>query len=796
MNTKIIFLLLALLLSLFSVSCKEEDTAPEYSYTMELIDIDSESVTYSSDSCQCFSSYEGDMVLALDIHEMLDDGKARRYFAMQRYDCESDEIITIAPVSYFGDDFRTDILNITGTPDGGYFVQARNVRFLPDEERHYGFTKYDSDGSPVFFVKADAYPTFKKADVDGAADVSDRTIGASIADADGNIYLYCPKKTDYKLSVKDPVTSVISNAFYYDASITVIAPDGEFICALYAEDGNVPGRFDFFRDESGKIKLLSYDDYLSPKVYGIDLASAKLTDPEPVDFQCDGDRYYDPAGNRYFSNALGFFSVTFDENGNQVDTLLFDWASIGISRDIIAALIVRNDSFITAKLVDGSENPEYCVIRKVKTGELPERTEIRIAVDGAKSSDNIVKALGRYNRAGESFYAEIVSYSTTEGGLSASQKLARDISAGKAPDVIVFNGDLSYELLKKELKFADLSKFIDSDKEFGRDVLLPCLYTAYQEESGEIPYISTYYLNSTISIDESITGELDGWTVGDMLKINESLADDEYFMARKYDDRVTAANDMLRELINGMMGEFIDYDKGECDFTGLAELLEICRTAKLFNTKDVDCTDQQNAKVAVEYDYFTNIRDLYKKLALGIQNRTDIGFPGTKEAKSGSLFRSTTGFSIMKTCKYPEECWKLIKEAYRGIEDEWNSIEGKSYFAFPLLLPMTVNDIEILNSYEGGVIFSVSQNGGVGVRRMPLDIPIYPGEVGIELTAERNQYLFGSINNYSRVAVKDPIAKAIILEEASYYFAGVKSLDETVRIITDRIETKISEAGN
>ena len=495
-------------------------------------------------------------------------------------------------------------------------------------------------------------------------------------------------------------------------------------------------------------------------------------------------------------NTFGFFSVTFDEAGNQVDTMLFDWASIGISRDIISAIVIKNDSFITVKIQEENSTPEYFIIHKVKTSELPERKTLKVAVDGSKSTTAaryIVKALSRFNRGSETHRAELVSYATTEGGLTASQKLARDISAGNIPDVIVFNGDLSYELLKKKLKFADLSGFIDNDKEFGRDQLIPCLYTAYETKSGELPYIATLYYNSTISIDESITGKMDSWTVSDMVRINDSLADDEYFMARRFDDRVTAANDLLEDLLPGMMSEFIDYDKKKCDFTGLSELLELCMSAKLLNIKDLDIQDQQDAKVAVECNIFSCITDFYKELALGIQDKTNIGFPGTKKPKSGSLMISSAGFGIMKKSKNQEACWEVIKEVYRGIESEWNSIEGKNYFALPRTLPIAQRDVEILNSYEEKAIFSVSASGGIGTRRLPLSLPIAPSEIGVELTVERNQYLYDSIENYSRVEVKDPEAKAIILEEASYYFSGVKPLDEVVKIIADRIETKISE---
>ena len=800
MKAKFLILIIAIIACLLLISCGEKEVPkPEFSYSLKKISIDDASIVhYNTLDPYYYVSYEGDMALIVRNPEHGDHGEKYFYHAIQKYDSNQDTVTTNSVHSPDGLNFWVSIGNITFLPDGGFFVQIENINLLSKEDRRIGFAKYDSDGKPLFFVPAETYPTFKKADIEGAKDISNRIIEHSIADADGYIYLHCPMNTDYGLSVRTPDTNTVVDRFYYDENITVISPDGEFVCALYAEDGNVPNNFVFFRDKDGNVKLLADRYTTKPKIYGIDIENARLTEPENLNFEHDiNPVYFDAAGNPYYMNTFGLFSVTFDEAGNQVDTMLFDWASIGISRDIISALIIKNDSFITVKIQEENNTPEYFIIHKVKTSELPERKTIKVAVDGSKSTiaaSYIVRALSRFNRGSEAHRAELVSYATTEGGLTASQKLARDISAGNIPDVIVFNGNLSYELLKKKLKFADLSGFIDNDKEFGRDQLIPCLYTAYETKSGELPYIATLYYNSTLSIDESITGKMDSWTVSDMVRINDSLADDEYFMARRFDDRVTAANNLLKDLLPGMMGEFIDYDKKSCDFTGLSELLELCMSAKLLNIKDLDIQDQQSAKVAVEYNNFTRIYDYFKYKVLGIQNKTNIGFPGTRNPKNGSLITSSAGFCVMKKSKEQEACWELIKEVYRVLDSQWENIDRVKAIYFPhSLLPTTWHDIDELNKFSEKVFFRISDSGDVALNRLPQTFPLLQNQTMLIFNGDDAQYLYDSIENYSRVAVKDPEAKAIILEEASYYFSGVKPLDEVVKIIADRIETKISE---
>ena len=40
---------------------------------------------------------------------------------------------------------------------------------------------------------------------------------------------------------------------------------------------------------------------------------------------------------------------------------------------------------------------------------------------------------------------------------------------------------------------------------------------------------------------------------------------------------------------------------------------------------------------------------------------------------------------------------------------------------------------------------------------------------------------------------KDGVLMSIILEEASAYFSGVRNIDDTVKFITDRVNTRIHE---
>ncbi len=767
------------------VSCGEISIEPDHIYLSKRIDIDSKTIRTT------FVSQNGEMAFCVT---EADDTNAVNVTKIKTYDRDSDSFSSTELKPYFDDELDMNILNITATPDGGYFAQTSYSKYIPEKDEseavYTGFTKYDSDGNAVFFKSADSYPSVAPDPslTEYTEYAAFRAAQDSISDADGNIYIIFKKLIGY---------SERNDTIYteYDENITILSPEGEFITALYESDLDVYGLSNCsFALDSDKSIMIVENQFGSYHTRYIDIENGCLTPAEPT-YKPYLLIYFDYDGNYYYQNSFGFYNIVKDENGNPSENLIFDWATVGISTSIIKNMIVKNESELFIEILDG-ELPEYYHVKKFDISEAPERINLTIAIDGAKattvSMTKFFDAVSRFNRSSDEYRMVFVSYSSTEGGLSASQKLADDISSGKVPDMIVFDGDLSYELLQKKVKFADLYKYLDSDEEYSRDNIISCLYKPYETRSGKLNCIATSYSNYTLSVDTAITGNIDGWTVADMLNINASLGDDEYFMALSFDDRESASEAVLSELLSGIIPEFVELEKGKCDLTGLSELLELCKTAKLYNTFGREIDEQQNAKVAVEATDLNNIYTYYESLVLGIQNKTNVGYPGTKEKSSGSAVLLNAAVAVTKSCDHPEIAWELIKEVFVELENEWSF--GNQKLPLPTtILPATHNSVDVMNSYSGKALLIMNAKGYTGMRGKLSLTPIPSDGKAIEFTAENNQYLIDSIENYDRVIIRYYSISSMIKEEASYYFSGAKSLDEVVKIITDRVETLVSE---
>ena len=63
----------------------------------------------------------------------------------------------------------------------------------------------------------------------------------------------------------------------------------------------------------------------------------------------------------------------------------------------------------------------------------------------------------------------------------------------------------------------------------------------------------------------------------------------------------------------------------------------------------------------------------------------------------------------------------------------------------------------------------------------------------VQMSSDDAKALMKLLETADRAYITDPVITAIILEDASACFAGTKTIDETVKLISDRVSTRIAE---
>lgn len=180
-------------------------------------------------------------------------------------------------------------------------------------------------------------------------------------------------------------------------------------------------------------------------------------------------------------------------------------------------------------------------------------------------------------------------------------------------------------------------------------------------------------------------------------------------------------------------------------------------------------------------------------------------------------------FSITKDCAFPEGAWEFIKYYISAGPGQWeNFIEMPQtvYFAdgfiptketeekmFTVLDTMVfyfnTTPTRLDNGDEG---ISLSRWIGTKISTNELTRHIQDrangmnnyyhkqlGYVPVYFSENDAEQLRAMFDDCRKVASKDNAVLSIILEEASAYFSGVRNIDDTVKFITDRVNTRIHE---
>ena len=205
----------------------------------------------------------------------------------------------------------------------------------------------------------------------------------------------------------------------------------------------------------------------------------------------------------------------------------------------------------------------------------------------------------------------------------------------------------------------------------------------------------------------------------------------------------------------------------------------------------------------------------------GDKDITMIGAP-TKKG-SGTALMYDLAFSITKDCAFPEGAWEFIKYYISAGPGQWeNFIEMPQtvYFADGFI-PTKETEEEMFTVLDTMVFYfnttptrldngdegiSLSRWVGTKISTNELTLHIQDrangmnnyyhkqlGYVPVYFSENDAEQLRAMFDDCRRVASKDDAVLSIILEEASAYFSGVRNIDDTVRFITDRVNTRIHE---
>ena len=606
-------------------------------------------------------------------------------------------------------------------------------------------------------------------------------IDSFTVDGDGNIYMTC----DSSIVVFDKSYNKLFE----------IAVDGYTRGMGVTADGRV---YVSYRDNNARTEQVSYID-VKKKDFGEQVPLPNDRSMNNVEFYVGNgyDIYYKNSGSLYGFNAA-----------DGAPTELLNFINSDIDPDTVNSLaVIDQDNMIcsTYDYSDGRSNVEVLLLKRIPEEEIPEKYVIRLAYR-SNGGGSLGSLAVKFNRASDEYRVELIDYAkfATDDDYSGKGQLESEILAGTAPDIVAVNYFDGSDNWIAQGAFTDLNKLMNKDESFDRSKYFQSVFDAYTDEKGRLfQFVVSFDLQTILANGDYI--DFDTWDAAKFIDFASNIPEGKYLA--DYFSREM----MLYLPLACSMDSFIDYKKATCSFDSdeFRKLLELVKNTPEHFSYYESLTEEEKqdyeedrdrpyreGKILLDTDNSSIYGlDSYAKATVAYGEGKKVVFLGyPTNHGNGAIMSPEMSFAISDKSAVKEGAWEFIK-----LVSSTKSAR-RAYWGFP-------SNIELFDAACGeqlGYWNYYTSNGTWGfgdtTREEVMERleSIWKREgkkdgVLVQTSQEHVDGLKALINGAQALPNLENKVFEIINEEAAMYYSDAKSLDETVKIIQDRISTYIAE---
>lgn len=557
--------------------------------------------------------------------------------------------------------------------------------------------------------------------------------------SDYNVYVL-----DYNMKQKGRI--------HTEAMLTTLArmKDGSWICGCEDIDGVTVRVIDTEKLQFGAVYPLELSYFMSDNA---------LLDGSEYDF------YY------ITQNAIYGYTIA-DQSGVKI----FDYLASNVITGY-QMLSLPDGSFLGIDTIEDKDVINQYV--KIDPKELENKKEM---VLGAMYLDDSMKqAAISFNKTNRDYRIVLRDYSNAENPIA---KMNADIIAGNIPDMIALSG-LPIEQYAAKGLLEDLTPYIEQDADVTETDYVDSVMQAMKTGDKQY-YVSAFFDIVTMIGSKDKLGTKQGWTMEEMLEfVEEQDADTQLFY---YNQK----SEILTQLLTFSYNNFVNWQDGSCSFDSeeFKALLTIC------NAGEPDREEEDMARMEVDsrMELFRNGDILFESDMLSLEQLqlireefggeiTCIGYPA-KEG-NGSCFLMEGAVGIYSGSKVKDGAWQYMKIL---LSREYQMKNLENVFMLP-----TRKDC--MEEYVRRMTTKESYRDEYGTEVEPITTTWYDGySMDISPASKEDAVLFESLINSTHCVIGyDEAILDIVLDEAKGYFNGDKSVEETAKIIQNRVATYVNE---
>ncbi len=392
-------------------------------------------------------------------------------------------------------------------------------------------------------------------------------------------------------------------------------------------------------------------------------------------------------------------------------------------------------------------------------------------------------AVDRFNSTHKDVQIEVRDY-LDEDGISGQDRLMAEMAAGKIPDIIDLGRGYSslsllpYQVLARKGYLEDLWPYIESDPDLGREGVLEAPLKLSEVDGGLYMLFGAVEIETLVSSPE-LVGDRTSWTFQELRDAFDAMPEGSTVLAFN-DSRDWVATSLMRYSV----GAYVDREAGTCSFDSpsfrsMMEFVQMFPSSEEVEeeTAGLDVTDiwrearaRQQKGLQLLEEVSLTVDDLPALDAQWGGRCALIGYP-MEDGSGGSIFRPRgPQLGISSSCGNKEAAWEFVRTVMTDPPGQQSCIPLER------------------DSYE------VKKNTAMTVKTI-LDINYVTNEelTAPPLTEERVREFEEFFNSVDKIDIWDGSLFFLIREICDPYFAGARDLDETIRLLQNRVGLYLNE---
>ena len=735
-------------------------------------------------------------------------------YAYRTVTVDKDYNTTAQSVSFGRFDGSDPVTVDTGLPAGSgdavYFsataVVPQGLAAVMDENRVIGEQKVDGETVPIYEQK-----TYLRIYGFDGAKLSETEITPALfglADTGANGYFGVDRViTDGKdlyMTLRSDNTEATGKLFHLGADGSPKEP------IALADGGDYYFQSLYFFGE-GKLFASYYDQSGGGSTaFILDIATGKKTKVErdsfPGGYAVLYNSFGGPDGMYLFDSTVGVYKLDTDAMTQEMvcnflnSDFIFSSGSMSYSNLPLASLGDGRFAALRSSTKKGKTTTQLSVLEPADPAALQPKYIITVASAGY--AYDFEEQVVNFNLSSEEYrikYVNYGTYNTTEDYTLGVKQLKADILAGNVPDILIADESFSAADYMNKGVFADLYTYIDKDETLTRDKFLPNILSA-SELNGKLYELPTSVYIFGMMGEKSRVAEFGGLTMREFADKVAALPDGVKFVR----DGDNTRDQMLRMLFFINYADFINRADATCDFDNddFRALLEFVKTVPEksmredpnFNSDTFDWDAYNNMyKEGTAIAQISGLTDFFgfenMSYTFGTLETDLVGLPSRD--RNGYAF-SATQLKFLLSAKSPfaDEGWKFIRQFFT--DDVQTSLE----YGFPVT-------VSALNAAKQAALDKIEkraaeQKEGTGevngymVGDNGVTIPIYDQGTRYE-TAADVEHIYDIVMSTKKQLGYDESIYNVIMEEASAYFSGEKSVEEVTKLINNRVGIILTE---